>query len=149
MHTLARPALAACRVLLPVAAVAILAGCATSAPVIYSKKQDAVVMNERTKRDIAECGKQADARVGRNNLNGKTVAQKSGGTAAVGFVGTAVGSVVQGSRNVWERARTAAAGGASGMATKLLLEWNEGDEVYQGYVERCLESRGHEVLGWR
>ena len=30
-----------------------------------------------------------------------------------------------------------------------MLEWNEGDKVYQKYVENCLEDRGHEVLGWR
>ena len=60
-----------------------------------------------------------------------------------------MGSVVGNSANAWERARGAAAGGAAGMATKLLLDWNEGDEVYQKYVEQCLERRGHQVLGWR
>lgn len=131
-----------------------LAACASTQPVIYSKKTDSIVINERTQRDLSECGKLADQRVGRNSMNAgapnpQKVAQKVGSTGAIAFVATAVGSVVSNSKNAWERARGAAAGGAAGMATKLVLEWNEGDKVYQRYVENCLETRGHEVLGWR
>jgi len=126
-----------------------LSACANTAPVLYSKKSDAVVLDERARRDIADCSRLADARVGRNGLNGEKVARQAGAAGAVGFAATAVGSLVGGAREAWERARVAAAGGATGMAAKLLLEWNEGDEVYQGYVERCLAARGHDVLGWR
>jgi hypothetical protein len=130
-----------------------LTACASTQPVIYSKKTDSIALNERTQRDLSECSRQADQRVGRNGMKSpqgtQKVAQKVGSTGAIAFVGTAVGSVVSNSRGAWERARGAAAGGAAGMATKLLLEWNEGDEVFQKYVEHCLESRGHEVLGWR
>lgn len=126
-----------------------LTACASSAPVVYSKTKDSIEMDARTQRDVAECSARADQRVGRHGMNAGKLGQQVGSTAAVGFVATVVGSVVSNSRHVYERARGAAAGGASGMATKLLLEWNEGDDVYQGYVERCLERRGHEVLGWR
>ncbi|MFY7917464.1 MAG: hypothetical protein ACOVPA_22770 [Rubrivivax sp.] len=130
-----------------------LTACATTQPVIYSKKTDSIELNERTRKDLGECSRQADVRVGRNGMQGtqgtQKVAQKVGSTGAIGFVATAVGSVVSNSKGAWERARGAAAGGAAGMATKLLLDWNEGDEVYQKYVEGCLENRGHEVLGWR
>lgn len=137
------------RLALPLVAALFISGCATSQPVIYSARQEAVVVSDRTRQDIAACARQADARVGRNGLNARQAARQSGSTAAVGAVATAVGSVVQGSRNVWERTRVAAAGGAAGMATKLIFEWNEGDEVFQSYVERCLQARGHDVLGWR
>ena len=130
-----------------------LSACASTQPVIYSKKADSIKLNERTQRDLQECSQRADQGVGRNSAKGAPekhkVAQKVGATAAIGFVATAVGSVVSNSKGVWERARGAAAGGAAGMATKLLLEWNEGDKVFQKYVELCLEDRGHEVLGWR
>ncbi len=130
-----------------------LTACASTQPVIYSKKTDSIVLNERTRRDLGECSRRADVRVGRNGMKGtqgtKKVAQELGSTSAIAFVAAAAGSVVSHSKNAWERARGAAAGGAAGMATKLLLEWNEGDEVYQKYVENCLEDRGHEVLGWR
>ncbi len=127
-----------------------LAGCATTtAPVVYSPKRDTVALDERTRADITHCGQAADARVGRHGMRSQQVAQKAASTASIGFVATAVGGAVSRSKDVWQRARGAAAGGAAGMATKLLLEWNEGDEVYQKYVERCLQARGHEVLGWR
>lgn len=126
-----------------------LSACASTAPVLYSKKSDPLVLDERARKDIADCSRLADDRVGRNGLNGQKVARQAGAAGAVGFAATAVGSLVGGAREAWERARVAAAGGATGMATKLLLEWNEGDEVFQGYVERCLASRGHDVLGWR
>ena len=136
-----------------------LTACATTQPVIYSKKTDSIELNERTRQDLGECSRLADVRVGRNVMKGpqgapgkactQKVAQKVGSTSAIAFVATAAGSVVSNSKNAWERARGAAAGGAAGMATKLLLEWNEGDKVYQNYVENCLEDRGHEVLGWR
>ncbi|MCI1192786.1 hypothetical protein MOJ79_13145 [Calidifontimicrobium sp. SYSU G02091] len=126
-----------------------LSACASTAPVLYSKKSDSVVLDERARRDIAECSRLADARVGRNGLQGEAVARQAAAAGTVGFVATAVGSLVGGAREVWERARGAAAGGATGVATKLLLDWNQGDEVYQGYVERCLAARGHDVLGWR
>lgn len=126
-----------------------LGACATAHPVIYQAKRQSVEPDARTKNDIAQCSQQADARVGRNGADASKVAARSGQAAGVGFVATAVGSIVSSSRSVWERARGAAAGGAAGIATKLLLEWNEPDDVYQKYVERCLESRGHDVLGWR
>lgn len=126
-----------------------LGACASQAPVVYSKRSDSIEMNERTRRDVADCARLADARVGRNGMTAASVGSKSAGAGAVGFVATAVGAAVSSSKSAWERARVAAAGGAAGMATKLLLEWNEPDEVYQGYVERCLENRGHDVLGWR
>lgn len=131
------------------AAAAALGGCASSAPVVYSKQRDVVPVDARTQADIAQCRRAADQRVGRNGLDTRQAAQRSASTAGVGFVAAAVGGLVSHTRGAWEKARGAAAGGAAGMATKLLLDWNEGDDVYQTYVERCLAARGHEVLGWR
>jgi outer membrane lipoprotein SlyB len=140
---------AAHRALILSAALFLGACASTSAPVVYSAQRDSVVLDERVRADIAHCGRAADARVGRNGLSPQEAAKKSASTAGIGLVATAVGGAVARSQDVWQRARGAAAGGAAGMATKLLLDWNEGDEVYQKYVERCLKSRGHEVLGWR
>jgi hypothetical protein len=141
----ARPALVATLL----SSVLVLGACSTAAPVVYSEKRQTLDIDARTRNDIAQCSQQADTRIGRNGANARQAAAKSGQVAGVGFVATAVGSLVATSRGAWDRARGAAAGGAAGMATKLLLEWNEPDDVYQAYVERCLQSRGHEVLGWR
>lgn len=140
-----RPGLLALALALPLA----LGACSTAAPVVYTPKRPAAVPDARTQADISHCSAQADAAVGRRASSAGSVTARSGQTAGIGFVATAVGSLVAGSRDAWTRARGAAAGGAAGMATKLLLEWNEPDEVYQAHVERCLEARGHDVLGWR
>lgn len=130
------------------AAALLMSACATSAPVV-NPTGVAPTLSARAQQDVVDCGTLADRAVGRNGLTAGKAAGKAGSTAAVGFAGTAVGSIVARSSDAWDRARGAAAGGATGMATKLLLEWNEGDEVYRAHVERCLERRGHEVLGWR
>jgi hypothetical protein len=133
-------------------------GCASvQKPVVYPSSAPAVasaaVQKTKLDRDIGECTRRADAAVGRNTLQEPKSATASAARPAqaggIGFVGAAAAAVASGARNTWERARSAAAGGAAGVATKLLLEWNEGDAVCQEYVERCLESRGHDVLGWR
>lgn len=126
-----------------------LGACATSVPVVYAPKHQTSGLDARTHADIAQCSLQADARVGRNRSPADGIAVRSGQAAGIGFVATAVGSIVSGSREVWQRARGAAAGAATGVAVKLLLERNEPDEVHQKYVERCLAARGHDVLGWR
>lgn len=147
MHDTPRPRPALVAAML--ASVLVLGACATARPVVYSDKRQTVVPDARTRADIALCVQQADVRVGRNGAQAPAVAARSGQAAGIGFVATAAGSLASGSREAWQRARGAAAGGAAGMATKLLLEWNEPDEAYQKYVERCLASRGHDVLGWR
>jgi outer membrane lipoprotein SlyB len=130
-----------------------LTACASTQPVIYSKKSDSIVLGERAQRDLLQCTRLADERVGRNSLKGakrmQTVAEKTASAGTIAFVAAALGSAAAQSKEAWERARGAAAAGVAGMATKLLLEINEGDEVYQQYVEICLEGRGHDVLGWR
>lgn len=131
------------------AAVALLGACATSQPVVYAKESQATAQAESVSRDIAACRDRAQAAVGLNGRSTTQVAGASGRAGLIGFVGTAVGSVVAGSKDAWARARAGAAGGAAGIATKTLLEWNDPDDVYQEYVERCLDERGHDVLGWR
>lgn len=127
----------------------VLGGCATTAPVVYPKASVRADADTRARADIQHCTEVAERAVGRNGLNPSTAARQAGSTAGIGFAAAAVGGLVSKTRGVWERARGAAAGGAAGMLTKLMFDWNEGDEVFQGYVERCLHARGHDVLGWR
>jgi hypothetical protein len=137
------------RIGVALAAVTLLGACATSQPVVYTKESVAAAKAESVSRDIAACRGKAQAAVGLNGRSATQVAGASGRAGLIGFVGTAVGSVVAGSKDAWARARAGAAGGAAGIATKTLLEWNDPDDVYQEYVERCLGERGHDVLGWR
>jgi hypothetical protein len=136
------------RSLLPLCAALLLVGCASSSPIVYQQHPAGGAVSTRVAQDISQCRQRATAAVG-TNARQATAAGEIGRIGAVGFVGTAVGSLVAGSADAWSRARAGAAGGAAGMATKLLLEWNEPDEVHQEYVQRCLKERGHDVLGWR
>jgi hypothetical protein len=136
-----------CRQRLAILSAALVLGaCATSAPVVYPQASAAPA---RVALDTEQCRRQATEAVGLNGRDAGTLARDAGKAGTVGFVAGAVGSLVAGSKDAWNKARGAAAGGASGIATKVLLEWNEPDKVHQEFVERCMKRRGHDVLGWR
>ncbi len=157
-----RPLSAACgrpaAVVMLVTAAALLSACATPQPVVYRVAAPNVAETQRIARDTQECRALAERRVG---LNARLAPREAGGTGArgvaepaakvglVGFVAAAANGLVQGSRDVWNRARAGAAAGAAGIATKTVLEWNDPDKVYTEFVERCMDQRGHDVLGWR
>lgn len=137
---------------------AVSAACATHQPVVYQAKAPTPPQTQRIEQDTRECRQRADERVGLNARRAPAAQAGRGAAGAadgsvkagvIGFVATAAGGLVAGSRDVWNRARAGAAAGATGVAAKTLLEWNDPDKVYQEYVERCMDERGHEVLGWR
>lgn len=135
------------RLLAMTLALSVLAGCAsTPAPVVYAKNPRVKANPAKVEKDVADCRALAEADVGLNNLR---LAGQTGRAAAVGFTAGAVGSLVNGSSKILNRAAAGAAGGAAGVATKVLLDWNQPDEVHKNYVERCMKARGHIVLGWR
>jgi hypothetical protein len=123
------------RLLLALAATAVLTGCATtSAPVVYRTPSTTPEQIQRIDRDTLACRSEAERMVG---LNARKPQDKAAPVARAGVIGFVAA------------AAAAAAGSASGVATKLLLDWNEPDEVHQEHVELCLKQRGHAVLGWR
>jgi hypothetical protein len=136
-----------CRQRLAILSTALVLGaCATSAPVVYP---NAGVASTRVGLDTEQCRRQATEAVGLNGRDASGLAKDAGKVGSVAFAAAAVGGLVASSKDVWQRARGAAAGGAAGIATKVLLDWNEPDKVHQEYVERCMKKRGHDVLGWR
>ncbi|MGL5003037.1 MAG: hypothetical protein ACRDAM_08860 [Casimicrobium sp.] len=124
------------------------AGCATTRPVLLAADKSKAT-GERSERAIESCVQSADRDVGRNGFNGPVVAKRMGKAGAIEFAEAAAENSVKKSSGVLRRAAGAASGGAAGVATRLLFEWNEPDKVNQKYVEHCLEKRGHRVLGWR
>ncbi len=134
----------------------LITACASTQPVLIQAEAAPIASQQaRARLDVQHCLRVADERVGRNALHAPQAdgAQKAAGktaqVAGIAFVGTAVASSVSRSKEVWQRARGAAAGGAAAVGLKLLLDWNAPDEVYEKQVEHCLERRGHEVAGWR
>ena len=130
-------------------AIVMLAGCATPQPVVYQKPQSGAAKSARVDKDVQDCRRLADTAVGLNSRSASSAAQSSARAGVIGFAATAAGALVAAGKDTWQRARAGAAAGATGIAAKTLLEWNDPDGVYQKYVERCMEDRGHDVLGWR
>lgn len=134
--------------ILALVALLILTGCAsTSQPVVYPSAKS--TQNLRTDSDLKTCQAEARAAVGVNAAGKPTTGARVAQRGAVEFVDKAVESLVNGSREVWAKARGAGAGAMAGSITAVALNWNEPDGVYRNYVDICLKQRGHKVLGWR
>lgn len=118
-------------------------------PVVYDEPLRGKATASRVDQDLQACQQRADTRVGLNARRADHARRSVAQTGAIGFVSTAAASLVNGSRDVWQRARAGAAAGLTGAAVKAAFEWNDPDEVYRAHVERCMEDRGHDVLGWR
>jgi hypothetical protein len=129
----------------------LLGACAAPQPVIYRTPQTSSAEVQRIARDAQACRAQAERVVGLNQRDAvrSSAPRRAGEAGAVAFVAAAAAGLAASTRDVWMRARAAAAGGAAGLATKVALDWNVPDEVHENYVERCMKDRGHEVLGWR
>lgn len=129
---------------------ALLMGCATSQPVVYHRSAPDAQRAARVAADVEQCRGLASAAVGTNGRTApQAVAAGAGRVGAIAFVAEAVEALVEGSRDAWNKARGAAAGGVAGMLTKTVIDGNEPDDVHKEYVERCLKDRGNVVLGWR
>jgi hypothetical protein len=127
----------------------VFAGCATQQPVVYQTPSTNAAQQQRIASDTQACRDLATAAVGINARSADNAGRSAARTGAVGFAATAVGGLVSSSRDVWQRARAGAAAGATGALVKTVVEWNDPDKVFQEYVERCMDKRGHDVLGWR
>jgi hypothetical protein len=133
---------------LALAVLAVLAGCASTAtPVVYPVAD--AKRERRAEADLNGCRAKADAAVGINGSHARKTGTAAARRGAVEFVDKAVESMVNGSREVWAKARGASAGAMAGSLTAVVLTWNEPDSVYRNYVDLCLKERGHKVLGWR
>lgn len=127
----------------------VFSGCATQQPVVYQKSASAAAQQQRIDKDIQACRQIAEGAVGLNARRAESASQSAARTGAIGFAATAAAGIVSTSKDVWQRARAGAAAGATGAVVKTVLEWNDADEVHREYVERCMQERGHDVLGWR
>lgn len=128
----------------------LLSACASPPrPVVYDDPLRGKAAAPQVARDLQACQQRAEARVGLNARRADSARRSVAQTGAIGFASTAAASLVSGSRDVWQRARSGAAAGLTGAAVKAAFEWNDPDGVYRAHIERCMEDRGHDVLGWR
>jgi hypothetical protein len=132
-----------------VLAAALLAGCATARPILYSNQKYQQVGQGGADHDIAECKALAD-QAGATPGTGKggQVAKSAGVGAVAGAAAGAVGGAI------WGNPGTGAASGAvsgvvGGVLWPLLGGYDRPSDVHMNYVNQCLVDRGYQVAGWK
>ncbi|MGJ0490946.1 glycine zipper family protein [Methylobacter sp.] len=132
--------------LIPVIALAI-GGCTSTRPVLYPNEYLNTVGPVAAEGDIANCIHLAEA-AGADSGGSEAgeAATNTLGGAAVGAASGAVGGAVVGS------AGSGSAIGAASGATIGLLRWifgkTERSPAFENFVNRCLEERGYQPVGW-
>ena len=122
-------------------------GCAGPRPILYPNPHMKNVGQPAADGDIAECralAEKAGATPGKGKAaeTAKSTVVGGGIGAATGAVGGAVaGAVGQGSM-------IGAAVGATAGLLRGLLTSPKPSPAYIGYVNRCLNERGYDVVGW-
>lgn len=123
------------------------AGCtsAPKRPVFYPNNHIKQVGQAQAQRDVDECMVLAD-RYGVSRTRDGEVATKATSGALIGGVGAGAWGIVRG--DAAERAMAGAvAGGATG-AVKGGVDSTRISPTFQRFVQRCLQDRGYDVIGW-
>lgn len=125
----------------------IFCGCARQRPVLYPNPYLSEVGNERAQADIDSCMRIA-AEHGAEENKGEEIAKDTAAGAAIGAVaGAAIGAVLGDS--VGRAAGAGAAGVGAATLTRKSIDSGEPDPVFRRFVEKCLQDKGYETIGWR
>lgn len=122
-------------------------GCASTRPVLYPNEHLKTVGQGSAERDIAECMELAESSgADSNDGSAGEAATTTAGGAAIGAASGAVGGAIVGA------AGSGAAIGAASGATAGLLHWifskPKRSPVFENFVNKCLEERGYQPIGW-
>ncbi|HTZ39723.1 MAG TPA: cell envelope biogenesis protein OmpA [Syntrophales bacterium] len=121
-----------------------LIGCAQK-PVLYPNNRLKTAGDAQAQRDIDECMQTAEAYV-KKNQESKVAEGAVKGGAIGAATGAAVGAVTG---NFGRGLASGAAGGAAGGATYGLFKAAEPSPVYKSFVNKCLQDKGYEPVGWQ
>lgn len=125
----------------------IFCGCARQRPVLYPNPYLSQVGNERAQADIDACIRLA-TEYGAAENKGEEIAKDTAAGAAVGAVaGAAIGAVL--GENVGRAAGVGAAGAGAATLTRKTIDSGKPDPVFRRFVEKCLQDKGYETIGWR
>jgi len=135
--------------MLAVAALVTAIGCAGAPkPILYPNRHLDGVGKAAAERDIAECRELADAAGAHRDPSKVTDTARDTATgAAIGAVSGAAGGAIVGSAG-----RGAAIGAASGATAGLLrsiFRKKPVSQVHIAFVNRCLNERGYDTVGWK
>lgn len=124
-----------------------LTGCSNPKPVIYPNAHLQNVGNNQAQQHIDFCMAQAK-QYGTGMDKGKDIGKRALTGAAIGAATSAAVSAVLGG-NVGRAAGAGAAGGAAAGTISGAAESGNPGTVYKNYVNRCLQDRGYDVIGWQ
>ena len=123
-----------------------LPACAAKRPVLYPNDHYNAVGKEAAQRDIDACIRLA-ADQDLESKPEKEVATSTAKGAAVGTaVGVAIGAVTG---NLGRSAAAGAAGGGAGGCLSGLFRSRDPDPLVRNFVNKCLQKKGYEPIGWR
>ena len=120
-------------------------GCRSYEPVLYPNAKLEQTYQAEVDRDIATCEANAKEYTDKPSRANRAAGSAAAGAVIGGATGAAAGAVLG---NVGRGVGTGAAAGAAGGLTRGIFRSREPNPVYRRFVERCLEDRGYDVIGW-
>lgn len=138
-----------CKTIFAVMFAGLLAGCAASPkqPVLYPNAHLKQVGRTAADRDIRECQQLAREYGVRETRDGE-IGRKATGGAAMGGASAGAWGLVRGN-DAGERALAGAAAGAATGTVRGTMQSTETSPVFRNFVQKCLNERGYEVIGWQ
>jgi len=122
----------------------VLAGCSTKRPVLYPNDHLQKVGGAQAQKDIDECYRLAEAYL-KSNPDAK-VLKDAAEAGVVGGAAGAAGGAVWG--HAGKGAATGAAVGVAGGIMHGIFRASEPKPVYKNFVNRCLQEKGYDPIGW-
>ncbi len=136
------------RLLILVITPLLISACTTAqkTPTLYPNTHLKQVGTAVAQQDIDACF--ASAReYGVNEKKDGEVGQKAASGAAIGAISAGVWGLIRG--DAGERALAGAASGAATGATIGAIDSQNLDPVFKNYVNKCLQDKGYEIIGWQ
>ncbi len=125
----------------------LLTGCSSSRPVLYPDDQAGHGGQQAINSAIDACKASArKAGISKTSFQGERTATNTAKGAAVGAVSGLVGGAISGGLGIG--AAIGAASGATAGLLSSLFSVDEPNPTYQNFVNRCLQDKGYQVLGW-
>lgn len=130
-----------------IAALGVVAGCAATSqrPVLYPNAHLKQVGDATAQSDIDDCMRLAESS-GVSQSDNK-IAKRGAEGAAVGASAAAVGTLIRGGSVGENAALGAAVGGTAGAVHGAFR--SDLNPTYKNFVQRCLQERGYDVIGWQ
>jgi hypothetical protein len=132
-----------------VGVLAAVGGCAGEPrPILYPNAHLSAVGQARADADLAECRRLAEAAgASAGGREGEQAARDAAVGGAIGGATGAAGGAVLGLPGTG--AAVGAATGATANFMRSLFRRDQPSQAYRGFVDRCLQERGYDPVGWQ